>query len=172
MPALFLCRIPPSLGWLLIGFNEDFLEVTNRERVSSSYSLLKRTQQLKVRKREHMDITSCLTNHCLQALQWRSLNVKACAFVIGPSKKSSIMPINSHPKLGGILHRKSAGIVPEPFFPVRSSKKKGGLVTWDYHSKVFVRDWPGSFSSDSTQNKLYPEMLQFEYSSCNMSTFI
>ena len=31
MPALFLCSIPPSLGWLLIGVNEDFLEVTNHE---------------------------------------------------------------------------------------------------------------------------------------------
>jgi len=30
MPALFLCSIPPSLGWLLIG-GEDFLEVTNQE---------------------------------------------------------------------------------------------------------------------------------------------
>ena len=31
MLALFLCSIPPSLGWLLIGINEDFLEVTNHE---------------------------------------------------------------------------------------------------------------------------------------------
>jgi len=29
MPALFLCRNPPSLRWLLIGINEDFLEATN-----------------------------------------------------------------------------------------------------------------------------------------------
>jgi len=31
MSALFLCSIPPSLGWLLIGVNEGFLEVTNHE---------------------------------------------------------------------------------------------------------------------------------------------
>jgi len=31
MPALFLCSIPPSLEWLLIDLNEDFLEVTNHE---------------------------------------------------------------------------------------------------------------------------------------------
>ena len=35
MPALFLCSIPPSLGWLLIGVNKDFLEVTNHGRISS-----------------------------------------------------------------------------------------------------------------------------------------
>ena len=40
------------------------------------------------------------------------------------SKKSSLTPINSHLKLGGMLHRKSAGILPDPFFPVQSSKKK------------------------------------------------
>jgi len=31
MSALFLCSIPPSLGWLLIGVNENFLEVTNHK---------------------------------------------------------------------------------------------------------------------------------------------
>jgi len=31
MLALFLCSIPPSLGWLLIVISEDFLEVTNHE---------------------------------------------------------------------------------------------------------------------------------------------
>jgi len=32
------------------------------------------------------------------------------------------MPINSHPKLGGMLHRKSAGIVPDPH-PIIKEKK-------------------------------------------------
>ena len=39
MPALFLCSIPPSLGWLLIGVNEDFLEVTNHESGAQRHTL-------------------------------------------------------------------------------------------------------------------------------------
>jgi len=38
LPALFLCRLPPSLWWLLIGVNKDFLEVINHGRISAASS--------------------------------------------------------------------------------------------------------------------------------------
>ena len=56
MPALFLCSIPPSLGWLLsIGANEDFLEVTNHE----SATHLEQRYTLK-----------CKLLHCSACQQW------------------------------------------------------------------------------------------------------
>ena len=47
------------------------------------------------------------------------------------------MPINSHRRLGGFLHRKRVGIVPDPFFPVRLSKKKKAVWARDYC--IYVR---------------------------------
>ena len=67
MPALFLCNIPPSLGWLLIGLNEDFLEVTNHE----SGANLEQRHMLKFK-----------LLHCSVCQQWFVLVMSMCSRVL------------------------------------------------------------------------------------------
>ena len=56
-----------------------------------------------------------LTGTVMKKHKLESVCLCSSAFVIGDLQEVSLTPINSHPKLGGFLHRKRAGIVPDLF---------------------------------------------------------
>jgi len=138
MPALFLHRNPPSLRWLLIGVNEDFLEVTKHYWIMGAFQVTIWLSSF-TRARENFKWTMASCCLCRQLLETGSALKKHKLFMAKRVKNqsrfcmmemclsshwSSLTPINRPHRLGGFLHRKRAGIEPDPFFPVWPSKKK------------------------------------------------
>jgi len=79
MPALFLYSIPPSLGWLLIGVNEDFLEVTDHE--SSAYLEQRHTLKFKLLHRSaYQQWFILVISMCSRALCVSTFNCWASCF--------------------------------------------------------------------------------------------